>query len=405
MYRILINGIIGLVILVIIFFGYLTYTYTPNINASRLQPGDEQKLTFSTFAEYLKYTKDYISRSRVDLATPSYEHIIEVNSPYEFTPELSQCSYGRLKKHKKGILLIHGLYDSPYSFRNFADSLVDNCILVRTVLLKGHGTVPGDLINARLEHWQEQVKFAISTLLQDCDEVYIGGYSTGGALALDYAINNKEQIKGLLLFNPCLKIKTDFSIMAKILEDLIDYRYIHNDYNVAAYQSKTYKAAANIYHLSNDLQEKLTKLSVQTPVLIAQSEDDLTVDAEYNYDFYKALQYNKKNVLIWFSNANRQHNVTNKVLEIASSDPDNKHIKNFGHLGIYMTEHDQYYGYNGKYKWCDHYWYDKNKEFACLNSTKVTYSELEHEDVIYRRTTFNPKFNSLLSECINFINS
>lgn len=41
-----------------------------------------------------------------------------------------------------GILLVHGLGDSPWSFSDIAQSLAANGILVRTVLLPGCGTQP-----------------------------------------------------------------------------------------------------------------------------------------------------------------------------------------------------------------------------------------------------------------------
>ena len=81
MYRILIKGLIGLLILVVFFFSYLVYNYTPYNNGSRLLPitSENIPLEFDSFNDYLTFTKNHIRNTRVDLATPSSEHIIEVN--------------------------------------------------------------------------------------------------------------------------------------------------------------------------------------------------------------------------------------------------------------------------------------------------------------------------------------
>ena len=89
----------------------------------------------TSFAQYAADAKAWIgaNRSFVLDTDEGRKMELEANLPKEYRPEHSD---GR------GILLVHGLGDSPWSFSDIAQSLAANGILVRTVLLPGCGTQP-----------------------------------------------------------------------------------------------------------------------------------------------------------------------------------------------------------------------------------------------------------------------
>ena len=84
----------------------------------------------TSFAQYAADAKAWIgaNRSFVLDTDEGRKMELEANLPKEYRPEHSD---GR------GILLVHGLGDSPWSFSDIAQSLAANGILVRTVLLPG----------------------------------------------------------------------------------------------------------------------------------------------------------------------------------------------------------------------------------------------------------------------------
>ena len=84
-----------------------------------------------------------------------------LNSPFEKKPINQKAS--------KGILLVHGLGDSPGYFQDLAQELVSQGFLVRTVLLAGHASKPADLINVEFEQWENLVNHLL--LHMDIDEI------------------------------------------------------------------------------------------------------------------------------------------------------------------------------------------------------------------------------------------
>src|SRR5579862_8196736 len=95
-------------------------------------PIDDLHLSFD---DYIKKCKTIITENRQDLQNNA-EKIIAANAPYELRP----VNTGKIRR---GALLIHGLLDSPFCVKDIANQLHAEGILVRAVLLPGHGTVPG----------------------------------------------------------------------------------------------------------------------------------------------------------------------------------------------------------------------------------------------------------------------
>ena len=110
------------------------------------QPSGSQTVnSYQSFEEYLGKTEQQLTLHRYFL-TENKQQEIKANMPFEVKPQsdTSQPS----DTPRKGILLIHGLGDSPWSFVDISQSLADSGFLVRTVLLDGHGTRPADMMNA-----------------------------------------------------------------------------------------------------------------------------------------------------------------------------------------------------------------------------------------------------------------
>src|SRR5688572_13718977 len=97
-----------------------------------------------SFRDYLQHMENVIKTGRLDLTSENTNKIVTANCPYEWRPE---------QKTKQGALLLHGLYDSCFSMKDVGHHLLSKNFLVRSVLLPGHGTVPGDLLNVDYREW------------------------------------------------------------------------------------------------------------------------------------------------------------------------------------------------------------------------------------------------------------
>lgn len=89
-----------------------------------------------------------------------------------------------------GILLLHGLSDSPYSHRALGERLQAEGYHVLGLRIPGHGTAPTGLVRVEWEDMAAAVALGMKHLKAMVGEKPISavGYSNGGALAVHYAL-------------------------------------------------------------------------------------------------------------------------------------------------------------------------------------------------------------------------
>ena len=119
------------------------------------------------YEDYVAQTTDFVSQNRKFSSSDTTTEL-KYNSPYEVKP---------MHPNGRGILLIHGLGDSPWTFRDIADRLANEGYLVRVILLPGHGTKPQDMIGVESQSWRKLVVDQMALLKKDVDQVWIGGFS------------------------------------------------------------------------------------------------------------------------------------------------------------------------------------------------------------------------------------
>ena len=108
------------------------------------------------FSDYLAATRKMIEKARVDLTEENKAWVVDANMPFELAPSKGPVT--------NGILLIHGLGDSPYQMQGLARHLAGQGFLVRTILLPGHGTVPADLMEVTWESWMAAAEYGLNGL-------------------------------------------------------------------------------------------------------------------------------------------------------------------------------------------------------------------------------------------------
>ncbi len=105
------------------------------------------------------------------------------NRTYEMVPE------GEVRG---GVLLLHGLTDSPYSVRAEAELYAREGFYALSLRVPGHGTIPGALTVAKWEDWRAAARLGARHVRGRVPAplpFHVVGYSNGGALAVQYALD------------------------------------------------------------------------------------------------------------------------------------------------------------------------------------------------------------------------
>jgi alpha-beta hydrolase superfamily lysophospholipase len=112
------------------------------------------------------------------------------------------------------VLMMHGLSDSPYAMRALAERMHARGYQVVGLRLPGHGTAPSGLVHSGWEDWAAAVRLAARDLAQRVGpgkKLYLAGYSTGAALAVEYALARLQgeplpAVEGLILMSPAIGV-------------------------------------------------------------------------------------------------------------------------------------------------------------------------------------------------------
>jgi len=343
-------------------------------------------------------------------ATPKVGQLI---APFELTQE----------NNDKAILLIHGLTDSPYSFHDLAQYFFQQGYTVRTLLLPGHGTAPSDLLDVSYQQWQQATQFAIETTVADFEQVYLGGFSTGGALIFDYLMQQPkadEKIKGLFMWSPATKAKSDLAWLAKYVDYIpfVDWIDLDADIDFAKYESFPYNAAAQVHGLMSRIvgeNAMSDRVMPDIPLFVVASEHDQTIETKQTlalieqWQQVESAEKNKQTTLIYYGNK-ASVSLTSDINVVVPSCPTSElcnEIFDIAHTGTTNAPNNPHYGANGEYRNCGHYIKDMNIYKACKQNEQVikgevTSNNLNHE-LPMQRVTYNPYYQEMLTEINNFL--
>ncbi len=120
---------------------------------------------------------------------------IEVEGSQIFYEEYGQ-------NNSKHVLFIHGLGSSSLTWGDIPEALSD---IFHTIVidLVGFGSSDKPKADYTIPYFSKFIKnFLIKIGIKDTDKIIIIGHSLGGYIAVDYAIENKDQIEKLVLVDP-----------------------------------------------------------------------------------------------------------------------------------------------------------------------------------------------------------
>lgn len=350
----------------------------------------EAPITAKTFGDYQQQTMELVRKKR-QFQFSDKDAELQWNSPREWRP-------GSLKandKPNKGILLVHGLGDSPWSFHDVGQALAERGFLVRSVLLPGHGTTPYDMLDVTAEEWQRVVYEQAQSLSNDVNgEVYLGGFSTGANIVLDYAYKHTE-IAGLVFFSPGFKSKA-FDWLAPLAS--LVRTWLRTPAEGVPMQSPVRYMNVptngfNQYYRTSVNARNLLKKPYDKPVFMAVSEHDSVLDTHYLLDIFQRRFTHSKSRLIWYGTDPKDLTDHDRVL-VRSDKLPSEHISQFSHMGVLFSPENELYGRNGTERICFN-GMNRDDQKACENSSELWFSAwgYKEEGKVYARLTFNPYFD------------
>ncbi len=114
---------------------------------------------------------------------------------------------------RAGVLLLHGMSDSPYSLHHLGERLHAAGAYVIGLRLPGHGTAPSGLLDVTWQDMAAAVRLAMQHLAEKNPgrPLYIVGYSNGAALAVHYALATTDDpaspvVSRLVLVSPAIGV-------------------------------------------------------------------------------------------------------------------------------------------------------------------------------------------------------
>lgn len=183
-----------------------------------------------------------------------------------------------------GMLLCHGLTGSPASMRPWAEYLAAAGLTVDVPLLPGHGTTWQELNTTRWPDWFHTVERALLSLADQCDQVFVGGLSMGGCLALRLAEVHGSTMSGLVLVNPAIASGDKRLLALPVLHGFVpSLAALSGDIakpgqDEIAYGRTPLRALHSLTQLWRLVAADLPR--VTQPLLIYRSDQDHVVDAK-----------------------------------------------------------------------------------------------------------------------------
>lgn len=368
----------------------------------------------SSFAEPFDYDngtyQDYIAWSERRLRTARLEapaeEVLANLLPFELEPD-ADCPVDAQGRVQNGIVLVHGLIASPWSMKHIGEYFQSRCFHVLGILMHGHGSRVGDMLESTWQDWHQDVQFAARILGQKAGQVSLSGHSVGGTLAILEAARNPD-IDSLILFAPALAVDgasgyaRPISWLGRLFPGAAWFE-LEPEEGIYRYESFPFTAAAETWDLIQETNRALTATPLGIPVFTVASAQDTTVLVQATFDFMQALPDPRSFTLLY-----SQFDLPpySRARIVNSSLPE-QGILSLGHLGLMTPPEHPHYGVNGNYHYCGQYFGQDNDNFArCKAGESDFYGEGTEANLargVIERITFNPFYDDMLEEIDFFI--
>ena len=350
--------------------------------------------------DYLRVCRQRVADSRTDLDTKARESIIAGNSPFLLPAQNNDGT-------RRTILMTHGLTDSPFLMQDIGSWFQSQGFQVLSMQLPGHGTRPGDLLDVRWQDWVRAQRQLIDLLADDCDELYLLGSSLGATLSLYQALHT-PRFRALFLFAPAIRITSLVRAVCPLAKagrwwQRVAWFDVQPDSDCFKYESLTNRAICEVYRLTEAQQRLASLAELDTPLFVAASENDATIDSPAILNWFSRQQGVPKRML-YYSTGNPE--VPADVQVINARLPEQR-IRSYSHTSLLQSPENPHYGEQGALRFCTHYYrLPPDKYRRCKAGEEDCLGEMfdESDDCqVIRRLTWNPGFTHMLGEIQAFL--
>jgi len=232
---------------------------------------------------------------------------------------------------KMGILLLHGMSDSPYSLHAQAEYLQKEGVWVVAMRMPGHGTIPSALTGVKWQDMAAVVEIGMKRLTQKLGDkpIHIMGYSTGAPLALNYTLNALKDgtltlPSSLIFYSPAIGVSkaAPFAVWQSRIGHFfslpkMEWNSIAPEYDPFKYNSFAVNAGDQVYRVCKEVQKQFNDYHKETkhtkafpPVLSFQSiiDDTVSVSDTVN-NLYKRLPKGDHTLVMFDINNNFSKNL------------------------------------------------------------------------------------------------
>lgn len=251
------------------------------------------------------------------------------SSPYNYLKTDVNASFQMVPENLKGgVLMLHGLTDSPYSMRDMAKIFYEKGYYVLALRYPYHGTYPGELLKLNWKDFSKTTRFGARMVKKKIQGIanskfYMMGYSTGATATLQYITcdirkdNSFPKPDGIFWLSPAMGIdplaKFMFlDILVSKIPGLSKFAWldIYPEYDMAKYNSFAKNPVIQIYNFIKESRKNLAKLKENEkdnlpPIYAYTSVHDATVDST---ELFKVLkEIGNKNGELTIFDVNRKY--------------------------------------------------------------------------------------------------
>jgi len=263
----------------------------------------------SDFGDYLALEDRLFKELQDEIyaATPTGTEysLVRYSSGSLSDPNTRQPNYNRtfelsIDSPRGGVLLLHGLTDSPYSLRALGEMLNELGFWVVGLRLPGHGTVPSALEYTRWEDMAAATRLAMDHLASKVGPlpIHIAGYSNGAALALDHALASLgdpvlPRPASLILISPSIGVSASAALAGPIATisktpglGRLAWSQITLEFDPYKYNSFPVNGGAQVRRLTQSVASRIAALAKSKkatdfpPILVFKSAVDATVSID-----------------------------------------------------------------------------------------------------------------------------
>jgi alpha-beta hydrolase superfamily lysophospholipase len=219
-----------------------------------------------------------------------------------------------------GVLLLHGMSDSPYSLRALAETLHGRGYWVVGLRMPGHGTAPSGMRHVKADDMTATVRIGMRHLTSGVGEkpIHMIGYSTGAPLALEFALDALDgdaepEPASIVLISPAIRIHP-VAGLARFKNGLaaipglggLAWTQVQPEFDPYKYNSFTTRAADVVHRLTRSVDRRVAARAnpdpddLLPPILVLKSTVDDTVTTDAVVDNLLKRMPKNRNELVLF---------------------------------------------------------------------------------------------------------